>query len=262
MKKLYFFILYITSITACSTYESTFQNPVLVIDGSSSDWTTTLDSKNNNISYGISNNDTNLYIRLIIKSQDIQRKIFIAGLTVWIDTTGKKKEILGITCPIKKTTPKMDRNSMSRMQNSPKFKNNQIWEVEFIGFKESYESYFVSNNPYDVEFSIDQDDFKLMYYEMKIPFASIYKHFNNLNSKSLSLGFETGSIDLPGAGNIHGSMGGPEHGGMGRGMDGGMAVGKPGGINDKRPDGMPGQTSMTDLATPTKFWIKNIRFAN
>ena len=52
--------------TSCNNvYESIYQNPPLNIDGSSSDWNTTLDKKGNSgLSFGISNDQENLYIRL------------------------------------------------------------------------------------------------------------------------------------------------------------------------------------------------------
>ena len=105
---------------------------------------------------------------------------------------------------------------------------------------------------------MDQDEFKAMYYELKIPFSSI-----NLNTDNIiSIGLETGSIDLPGSENMQtgmrssGSMGG-KPGGMGGGRPGGMG-GKPGGMNSQRPN----METMDNIKTPTKFWIKNIRLAN
>ena len=148
----------------CNAYEATYEKTPLNIDGLSSDWTTTLDSKgNSSFSYGISNDKENLYVRININDPSIQKKMMLAGLTVWIDTTGKKKENFGITCPIEKTLPKMDRNKMKQMQNTPVWKQNQLLEAEFLGFKEYTENYFISQNPYDVEISIQQDEFKSLY---------------------------------------------------------------------------------------------------
>jgi hypothetical protein len=239
----------------CSTYEATYQEKALKIDGSSSDWTTTLDSKNSDLSYGISNDKDNLYIRINIIDQSIQKKIMLGGLTLYIDTTGKKKEKVGITCPVKKALSKMDRNMMKKMQSQQEWKRDQLLEIEFFGFKIHNESYFVSQNPYGIEVSIDQDQFRSLYYEMKIPLKSIYDNYSNLSLKTLSIGIETGNLDMPTPGNRPAGMNSRPTGMSGGGKGGGRAGNKPSGV---RPD----SSSMSNLTSPTKIWIKNIKLAS
>ena len=251
-------ILSLVILSGCGVYESVYQDQPLVIDGSSSDWTTTLDSKNNNgMSYGISNDTENLFIRLNINDQDIQRKIFLAGLTIWIDTTGKKKETFGITCPIKKTPSKMDRNAVREMQKAPKWNKNQLLETEFIGFKDYSEIFYASQNPYKIEISIDQDEFKSLYYELKIPFSAIQINYADLLLKTLSVGFETGALKMPSSGSGPAGMSSrpPGMSGGGRGGSGGRGGGGKGG----GPSG--GMQSNSSMNTPTKIWIKNIKLA-
>jgi len=262
MKNIYF-IICLLILAACSTYESGYQDLPLIIDGSSSDWNTTLESKNTGISHGISNDTEYLYIRLNISDTDIQKKILMAGLTIWIDTCGKKKESLGIICPIQKAPARINQNAMKSLNNPPKFNKDQILEAEFIGFKESVESYYIDNNPYEIKVSIDIDEFRSMYYEMRIPLLNIYKNYTDLSLKSLSIGFETGAIKMPNQDQMSANMGGGRSGGMdspsrgkGGGRSGGMG-GKPGGMSG----GIPNQSSIINLTSPTKFWIKNIQLA-
>lgn len=259
------FKLFIFSIlfTACSIYESGYQDPPLIIDGSSSDWNTTLESESPGVSYGISNDSENLYIRLNITDQDVQRKILMAGLTLWIDTTGRKKEDLGIICPIQKAPARMDEKAMKGMTNPHDFNKNELLEAEFIGFSKSICSYYISNNPYKINVSIDIDEFKSMYYEMKIPLLTIYKEFSDLTNKELSIGFETGSIEKPNRDQMSSNMGGGRPGGMG-GRSGGLGGGPSGGMGGNSggmSEGMSNQASMQSLSSPTKFWVKNIQLA-
>ncbi|MDA3954016.1 MAG: hypothetical protein PF485_10230 [Bacteroidales bacterium] len=248
----------------CSTYEASYEATPLNIDGSSSDWTTTLDSKDNNrFSYGISNDEKNLYIRININDQSIQKKLMLAGLTMWIDTTGKKKEYLCITCPIEKPFPKMDRNKKKQNKNVPEWNPNQLLEVEFFGFKKNIENYFVVQNPYGVEVSIDQDDFKSLYYEMKIPLNAIYSNYSDISPKTLSIGLETGSLKSSTTESkpLGMNTGG---GGSGKGSGGGGSRGSGGDGGGSKGGGNPGgkqNSSMNDLSTPTKVWIKNILLA-
>lgn len=249
-------LLILLLFTRCNNiYESIYQNPPLNIDGSSSDWTTTLDSKGNSgLSYSISNDQNNLYIRLNTSDQSIQRKIQMAGFTIWIDTTGKKKKNLGITCPINKIPGNMDRNAMRQIQKKTKWDKNQLLEAEFIGFNNNPEHFYISKNPYNVEISINQDKFKSLYYEMKVPFSALKVEYSNLLLKSLSIGLETGALERPSSPTTSGRPGGMPGKSMGGNRPGGMPTG--GG-----PRGAPNQSELQELSTPTKLWIKNIKLA-
>jgi hypothetical protein len=259
-KKIAYIILIVLISSGCSTYESVYQNTPLNIDGSSSDWDTTLDSKGNNgFSYGISNDKDNLYIRINIIDPSMQKKIMLAGLTVWIDTTGKKKINRGITCPIKKALPKMDRNMMKKMQNQQEWKKDQLLEIDFLGFKEYGETYFISKNPYGVEVSIDQGQFRSLYYEMKIPLKSIYANHSNLALKTLSIGLETRALKIPSQTN--GSVGSQSAGVSGKGGRGGGSGGRASGGKGGGPSGITGSSSINTMSSPTKIWIKNIKLA-
>jgi len=253
-------------ISGCSTYESVYQDPPLTIDGSSSDWNTTLDSETSGVSCGISNDTNNVYIRIIVSDIDIQRKILMTGLTFWIDTTGKKKKTLGITCPIQKAPARIDRRAMKGLNGPPEFNKNQILEGEFIGFKKSIETYYIDNNPYNIKVSIDVDEFRSMYYEMQIPLSTIYKKYNDISLKSLSIGFETGAIEIPNNNQMSTNM--ASAGGKGSGArsggrgGGGRSGGTKGGRSEGPSQGSSSQPSLTNLTSPTKFWVKNILLAH
>ena len=246
----------------CSVYEATYEQSPLIIDGLSSDWTTTLDSKNNNgLSYGISNDKENLYIRLNINDLDIQKKIFMAGLTIWIDTTGRKKETLGIQCPIMKESPKMRPNLMKDRSSPIQWNNNQLLEARFIGFTNLEEIHFLYNNPYKVEVSVSVDEFKSMYYEMKIPFSIIYNNYSDLLSKSISIGLETGAIKLPSPDQRSANMSSGGQRGMSGSNSGRKGGGRSGGGMGGSKGGPQNQSGFSNLSTPTKVWIKNIQLA-
>ncbi|MBU8892505.1 MAG: hypothetical protein KOO66_06980, partial [Bacteroidales bacterium] len=252
-----FIILSLLFSFGCSTYEASYEQSPLTIDGLSSDWTTTLDSRNNNsFMYGISNDNENIYIRININDQSIQKKLILAGLTVWVDTTGKKN--MGIICPTQKSLPKMDRSKMKQMQSQQTWKKDQLLEIDFMGFREYRESYTVSKNPYGVEVSIDQDEFKSLYYEMKIPFKSIYSDYSDLTLKTLSIGFETGALKMPSSGNSHAGRSNQSGGISGGGKGGGRA----GMSGSGRNGAAQHSTAFSKLTTPTSFWVKKINLAS
>ena len=258
-----FIILSLLFSFGCSTYEASYEQSPLIIDGLSSDWNTTLDSRNNNsYSYGISNDNENLYIRININDQSIQKKLILAGLTVWVDTTGKKKKNMGIICPTQKALPKMNKSGMKQMQSQQMWKKDQLLEIEFLGFKEYRESYFVSQNPYGVEVSIDQDEFKSLYYEMKIPFKSIYSDYSDIKLKTLSLGFETGALKMSTPGNNQTGMSNQPNSKSGGGKGGGRSGGMQGGGKGGKSGATQNSNAFSELTTPTSFWIKKINLAS
>jgi len=257
------FFISILFFSCNSTYESLYQNPQLIIDGLSNDWETALDyKKSNEIYYSITNDTNNLYIRLNVNDQAIQRKIMMSGLTIWIDTTGSKKQELGIQCPVKKDFGKMDRKAMMRSGDINTLKIDPVLEMELIGFSKNIEYSFSSSKLYGIEISILQDNFKSMFYEMMIPFSALSTDFYSLHSKKLNIGIETGSIELPSQGNPSSMVERSGRGGGKAGGGGGRAGGgtKPsGGMGGKGPSGQPRNgNSMENLTNPTKIWIKNI----
>ena len=53
-----------------------------------------------NVLYSINNDNTNLYVNLMIADPKTQNKILKNGFTLWIDTTGGKKQTLGVAYPL------------------------------------------------------------------------------------------------------------------------------------------------------------------
>lgn len=264
MKKITIFILSLLFFTACSIYEATYQEKALEIDGSSSDWTTSLDKKGkSDLYYSITNDSENLYVRLNTSNQSIQQKIHMNGLSIWIDTTGKKNKQLGIKCPINRLPQNMNKRSMSnREQQIVAWDKNQLMEADFFGFNNEHEQYFVASNPYDVEISISQDEFKSFYYEVKIPFSSMNLNYVNLCKQTFSMGFIIEAIEMPsspgmnGGGRPQGGGGGRSQGTGGGQMGGGGPQGMTGGAS-ARPD----QSEIQELTAATIIWVKNIQLS-
>lgn len=248
----------------CSTYEATYQEKALKIDGSSSDWTTSLDKKgNSDLYYSITNDSENLYVRLNTSNQSIQRKIHMNGLSIWVDTTGKKNKQLGIKCPINRSPQNINKRPMSKQeQQTVAWNKNQLLEADFYGFNNGHEQYFVASNPYDVEISISQDEFKSFFYEVKIPFSSMNLNYTDLYSQTFSMGFVIEALEIPSSLGMSGG-GRPQGAGGGRPQGpGGGQMGRGGpqeitGGTSARPD----QSEIQELTAATIIWVKNIQLS-
>jgi hypothetical protein len=133
--------------------------------------------------------------------------------------------------------------------------------VEFSGFKKNTEIYFVSKNPYNVEISMCQDDFKSLYYEMKIPFKSIYSNYSNISHNTLSIGLETGELKLAASENKPVGINNNTRGEHPRGSSAGGGKRSGGNSKGQGYSGGTPNSSKTALSSPTKIWIKNILLA-
>jgi hypothetical protein len=82
----------------------------ITIDGNDSDWGSSLvfyDDFNSLV--GVQNDNDYLYLCLVTTDQLLERKIFMTGLTIWFDNTGKGDKKFGIRFPI--MTKNMNRNA-------------------------------------------------------------------------------------------------------------------------------------------------------
>jgi hypothetical protein len=106
MQKIFF-------ITAVLLAFSTFSNSqdvrslklsnAVIIDGNCDEWPQPFNFYNGEtkLQYRIANDTSNIYICFKVTDQQAQMKMMRAGINVWIDPKGKKKESIGIRFPMK-----------------------------------------------------------------------------------------------------------------------------------------------------------------
>jgi len=238
--------------------------------------------------YYLSNDRDNLYIDLRIFDKDVQRQVIKSGLTVWINTDGKKGKKTGLRYPAR--TGNQGKPDMQSIQNTPggmegrrMFSGGSGMQtllaagIELIGLADSDHSFISAAEMNTFRGSMKFDKEGNMWYELifplaKMPEASDKKKKNN---GSIVLGLSYPGINParmgggPGRGMSEegdGGMGGYGGGGMGRGMGGGMGGrggggGRSGGGRGGRPYGDTGEGMGTASVAPVIFWMKDVRFA-
>jgi hypothetical protein len=221
------------------------------------------------IAYGCFNDDSNLVIRLKVTDKNVVTKIFAAGFTISIDTTGKKDAQFSIKYPLPQGMQSMphpgERDQMSVNQNLSKNPNDKLKnrlktalnQIEINGFDDiAVKNATVnSRNGDGITAWIMIDSVMNMYYELKIPLKELSGK-DNLNENIISLGFESGRMELPATG--QGGGGGTPGGGMSSpgGSHGGGGQG--GSMNPRNPDMQQRAASMETLTEPIKIWMKRI----
>lgn len=88
---------------ACGTIElnSIWRDREVTVDGRHDDWLNALMYfEQENISFGLLNDENFMYICLITEDPIIRNQVMMQGLTLWFDPNGGKKKIFGIQFPV------------------------------------------------------------------------------------------------------------------------------------------------------------------
>jgi uncharacterized membrane protein YgcG len=222
------------------------------------------------IAYGIFNNDSDLVIRVLARDQATIMKMFMTGFTVWIDTTGGKEGQFGVKYPLAQGRSEMDRDRTGRETGTPNQKQSQeklarlqtaLNSIEIIGFSPEAEANVElgSKSGDGICAWINLESEMDMYYELKIPLNDLAIN----DQKMISIGFESGSVDMPSGGPPGGGKpgGGMNPGGGGPPGGGGRSGGGGGQQRGDGADPSQGQSDMKAMSQAIDLWIKRVQLS-
>jgi hypothetical protein len=203
-----------------------------------------------NVLYTVSNDSANLYIKMMIVDRETQKLLMRNGMTLWIDTTGKKKQKLGIVYPLSAKENKgladfnqgneqgINIDKAAKIAFQKRLLLSMI-EMDLVGFEGNATVRKPALNPEGPSVSILVDSFGALQYKAIIPFSKM--HYNPLTHRGkksvpLSVGMVINPSDDEGG--HYGGKG--AHGGSfgnggalpGAGMPGG-AVGESHGVRNQ-----------------------------
>lgn len=206
---------------------------------SEENWSTgLLYDKKSEFYYQLANNEEYLYAHLVITDETIQKKILAFGFTTWIDTTGKKKESLGIhfPCPDKQKQPP---GRAERERDDFYIKKYEIIQefssARLTGFEGKKSEKTISTHEANgIDTKMDFNNNGHLIYKLTVPLKMISPSFNPVNDPVFSVCFETGYL-----------------------QSSQMPQPPPGGDRQGPPQSQ-GQNDMQEMMNPTKLWIRNI----
>ena len=262
MRKFLVFIPLVILLVACApkTYNSMIWQPTPVaIDGKASEWGTPLRyyDKNSKLFYEIKNDRENIYIAFSANENDIIMRAKQRGVKIAIDTLyGKDDYPAAITFPIHKRPPmgmkpdmmgKQDMpqrpDSTSRPKDMPQRPDSafrpkgmpnrpgMVPSIKLTGWSgKEADTIPARGNRYCIEAEMLNDP-KLFFFELKIPFLSLYKRAITASDTAKAIFFEItleasrmGDIQMPKGG----GPGSLDNSGAPGGFDGGnMPSGPP-----------------------------------
>lgn len=157
------------------------------------------------IKYAVQNSTDKLFIALQVSEQELQRRMMLTGMYLFVDTKGKKKESTNIEFPIQRSPVEiaafMPRRSGNNAGFDAKaFRDQMIGSMLFLkrtGFigqqsETELQSIDLAN---EISLSFGWDEANNMYIEYEIPFSRIGTT-ESLANKSISLGIELRAADL------------------------------------------------------------------
>ncbi len=208
------------------------------------------------IQYNFTNDNENFYLIVRATEQQTQMKILRAGMQVWIDTTGKKKQQVGVIFPLvqkgqfRKPSSQQGKSATRSDVNSLMKQNIMgLNQMTLSGFKSPMNGFIPVNNQYGIYANIALDSSKIMTYKLAIPFKTFLKRSlypkDSLKKMTLTLivnalaagqGGQGGHQGGGGSGGGHGGGMGGGGMGMGGGMHGGGMRGGGGGGHSQGGD--------------------------
>jgi hypothetical protein len=236
------------------------------------------------LQFAVANDTANLYICLKITDDPTQARLFTAGLTIWVDPKGKKKELMGLVFPVKgdkdasegvskhhqqgeqDVDPATRRGNMFRMKHHAMLEQTTLRVKGFVGLPEQV---LPLKNNYGVNAAFNWDSLDILTIEYQVPLALIFGRSLATTDtlKPIGIGFVESPLEAPkkqgdesesNGMNSNSSVTGANSGGMGRGGMGGGGMGggsRGGGGHGGMGGGMGEQNPAT---VEQKVWSKII----
>jgi len=215
----------------------------------------------------LSNNDSSMYIDLIIIDPGVQKTILGVGMNIWIDLSGKELKSMGVRYPVGsdnvKASLQRKGEAMTTTEKMMFVKNSSIemaYEIEVAGFGEGIPQRVPSKGGSGFSSLVHYSDDGNLLYRIEIPMKNFV--FQELKGKPVpfSIGLEYGATMLPR--NQGSTTGGGAAGAFPGGRGGGSAGAPPGGRGGMGGGGggAPGgsmQASAQQVPVDP-FWIKGL----
>lgn len=259
----------------CHAQSKTITNRLLpppshiAVDGYIKEWGDSLRyyNKDKQLNYSLANDHDNLYMAIRINDRSEQIRILKAGLTLSIDTRGKKKESFSITFPVgiqsvddmAQTADDLKGNgsvTQADRDELMKARLTKLREIRVSGFKDIEGETITTSNTYGIQTAMDYDKNGDLIYEAAIPLK--FFHVDELTKNEWAFNFKINGIirSGPNSGDTEQEgQGRSSRGGMGGGGGrGGRGGGMGGGRGGQRTGG--GTADHSELSKSVDFWEK------
>ncbi|MFD1875006.1 hypothetical protein [Hymenobacter bucti] len=220
------------------------------IDGKATEWTDSLQyDSNSKLQYEVLNDTRTMYIRLKANDASTQAKFVYLGMVIWLDTTGRNQQQLGIRFPLAidlESLPKGDNNrpagamgpSAAERLAEHQARLRQVLlgakEMELLNFRGSKEPVLTdTQSQLGVKVAIDLDAQGNLIYELAVPMRMLYRRVPALaTGQAATVGVTLSGMKpkMPKSDSSSDPYSAMNGGGMGGGYGGGMGGMRGGGM--------------------------------
>lgn len=188
---LYPCLVCIVLLSACShelAPQNHYQSNAVTIDGDASDWQTPLRYSNSSytLSYNISNDEKNIYLCMITKDEQMQRRILKAGVDIYFDAKAGKSKAVDFTYPERNT-----RESSNGFNKKELLLEADTYNVS--GFLNTENGQYSSADKMSaIKVALKFNNDSSLVYEAAIPLNTVLK--DGLTKKTLRKNFSIGIV--------------------------------------------------------------------
>jgi len=178
-------------LCACShelAPQNHYQSTNVLIDGDASDWQTPLRYSNSSytLSYNITNDEKNIYLCMITKDEQMQRRILKAGVDIYFDAKANKSKAVDITYP-----ERNNRDNGSGFNKSVLLLEADTYNISgFTGLENG--QYSSTDKKAAIKVALKFNSDSSLVYEAAIPVNAVLK--DGLTKKALKKNFSIGIV--------------------------------------------------------------------
>ena len=265
---LYLFTALAALLVGCTrppAFSSRYAAVLISVDGNTSEWPNEVQyDQASRLQYQVLNDKATFYLRLIATDQATQRQIMRRGLTVWLDSTGRNQQQLGVHFPLgvgagNKMASVLNRGASPGMAEPEAERElvavSSLKEMELLHYKGAKEPLFTdAHSRTGVQGAAAVNSQGDLTYELAVPLQLLYAHGAGPKDKAVvGIILEAGKLSAPTSRPGSGGRGGM---GGGRPAGGGGGGGRrPGGGGAGRGAGGPGGSTPRALSLKTRVAI-------
>ena len=152
-----------------------------LLDGNTTEWPAEkfMTDKTTRIDYAVDNDNQTLFLAINVPDQNTQKRVMQEGLSLYIDTKGKKKESRGIEFPVKMETLA------------------SIEYMKLFGFGNGEPATLSIKTEGTANIAIGWDSSFVMHIEYTIPLKMLEATVADLNNKKISIGWKLEQSEMP-----------------------------------------------------------------
>lgn len=198
-----FVMLFIISCAHNDAPQGHYQSLPVTADGYANEWQMPLrfTNKDYTMSYNITNDKKNIYIVVVSKDDEMERRILRSGITLYFDAKGENNKNVSLTFPERKisntnSAPRNGKPIVNDTSNTNNTKHAMVLQSDTYDVKGFYElengQFSVKDKRSKIQLGIKTNVDSGLVYEAIIPINYVLE--NGLTSKALRKNFSIGIV--------------------------------------------------------------------